>query len=98
MDKKCNVCNNYYFMLGMCLLHKKEVSREDTCPDYRQFPVEPKDIHLRFEFVIADNKIYLVDNENEMWAIPTSLKQEELTLEDKEQLINWLEYLNKIKF
>ena len=43
------------------------------------------------------NKIYLIDNKNELLGIPTTIQYDNLTVNDLESMKKWLEHLNKEK-
>ena len=41
------------------------------------------------------DKIYLIDNKNELTGIPTTLQYDNLTIDDLTEMKKWLKYLNK---
>ena len=83
----CYTCICYDKEEHYCKCLKEKKNLNEWCEKYL--------LQERFEFKAVDDKIYLLDNSGELLGIPTSLNPYEITLEDKDELVKWLDYLNK---
>ena len=52
-------------------------------------------IQERFVRTIAQGKVYIIDTEDKLVGIPTNLEADKLTIEDKQRIQDWLDYLNR---